>query len=312
MDLGAALTYRMEVARRVSRMLRRTLAPRIGAGCVCVVLAALQSLSLVAEETPSPEAIYQAILPTVMTLEVEQRNGERTVGSAFVALREGRAITAWHLLRDAKVVTARFSDGEQRAITGVLDWDEIKDVAVVSVETGARPPGRLCLTNPPVGARAYAVGAPQGYSFTFTDGLISQVQMIDGFAQYQTSCPISPGSSGGPLLNAQGEVLGVICWSRDGAQNVNFATPASCLAGLNCDASATTWSDLPRVRRAREKSAAALQRGTRREAAAHGVSQERELRTALQRVAGRKVEVTIRDGNQERCFTVTLPEGFVR
>lgn len=312
MDLGAALTYRMEVANWFSRMLRQTLAPRFGAGCVGLVLATLQSLPLSAAETPPPEAIYQAILPTVMTLEVEQRNGEKTVGSAFVALREGRAITAWHLLRDAKVVTARFSDGEQRAVAGVLDWDEIKDVALVSVETGMRSPGRLCLTDPPVGARAYAVGTPQGYSFTFTDGLISQVQMIDGFAQYQTSCPISPGSSGGPLLNAQGEVLGVICWSRDGAQNVNFATPASCLAELNCDAAATTWSDLPRVRRAREKSVAVPPRVARREAVAQGGSQVLGLRSALQRAAGREVQVTIQDGKQERRFTVTLPGDFVR
>jgi hypothetical protein len=269
------------------------------------------SLSVLALDVPSPETVYQSVLPTVMTLDVEQRNGTKTVGTAFIALHANLAVTAWHLVRDAKTVTARFADGTERTVGGVLDWDVVRDVAVVSVETGTRPLGRLCLTNPPVGARAYVVGAPQGYSFSLTDGLVSQVQMIDGFEQYQTSCPISPGSSGGPLLNAHGEVLGVICWSRDGAQNVNFATPASCLEKLNCQSQTTAWSDLPRLRRAREKSTASLSRSSRRDAAARVDRPVEELRTALQRSAGREVRVTIQDGIQEHHFTVTLPKDFV-
>lgn len=285
------------------------LSSRLGAGLVR--LAAILSPLTTPAEILSPETIYQSVLPTVMTLEVEQRNGDKTVGTAFLALTEGRAVTAWHLVRDARSVTARFSDGEQRPVIGVLNWDEVKDVAVVSLETGARPLGRLCLTNPPVGARAYAVGAPQGYSFSFVDGLVSQVQWIDGFTQYQTSCPISPGSSGGPLLNAQGEVLGVICWSREGAQNVNFATPAVCFVDLDSQAPPTSWAELPRVRRAREKTAAALQRGARRVAAASGDRQVQELRAALQRAAGRELRVTVQDGTQQRSFVVTLPADFI-
>ena len=259
-------------------MLRPAVALRFGAGPA--LLAVTFFSNPIAAGIPSPETVYQSILPAVMTLEVEQRNGAKTVGSAFIALREGLAITAWHLVRDARTVTARFSDGTEQTVTGVLDWDEVKDVAVVSVETGQRSLARLCLAHPPVGARAYAVGAPQGYSFSFTDGLVSQVQMVDGFTQYQTSCPISPGSSGGPLLNAEGEVLGVICWSREGAQNVNFATPASCLEALDRQAPPTPWSNLARIRRAREKSAAAPQRSGRREAAATASHQARELRAA--------------------------------
>lgn len=289
-------------------MLRQAIALRFGAGPA--VLAVTFLSPPLATGVPSPETVYQSILPAVMTLEVEQRNGAKTVGSAFIALREGLAITAWHLVRDAKTVTARFSDGTERAITGVLDWDEAKDVAIVNVETGPRPLARLCLTHPPVGARAYAIGAPQGYGFSFTDGLVSQVQMVDGFTQYQTSCPISPGSSGGPLLNAEGEVLGVICWSREGAQNVNFATPASCLEALDRHAPPTPWSHLSRIRRAREKSAAAPQRSNRREAAATAGNQVRELRAALQRAVGREVKVTVQDGQQERSFTVRLPADF--
>jgi hypothetical protein len=77
------------------------------------------------------------------------------------------------------------------------------------------------------------------------------MQLIDGFAQCQISCPISPGNSGGPVLNARGEVLGVVSWSKKDAQNLNFATPSTCLRTLDPLSPVTAWAALPRQRRSR-------------------------------------------------------------
>jgi serine protease Do len=115
-------------------------------------------------------------------------------------------------------------------VLGVIDKDERHDLALIKLGSMGRPQLQICASNPPVGSRAYAVGAPKGFDFSITDGLISQIQTVDGFPQFQVSCPISGGNSGGPLVNERGEVAGIASWTKKGAQNLNFATPASFLA----------------------------------------------------------------------------------
>src|ERR1017187_6882785 len=69
------------------------------------------------------------------------------------------------------------------------------------------------------------------------------MRKVDGINQYQISCPVSGGNSGGPLVNGNGEVIGVTSWSKTKAPNVNFAIPASCLASLDPSLSPKPWSD---------------------------------------------------------------------
>ena len=249
-------------------------------------------MTSVPAESLSPEEIYRTVLPGVMTLEVETRGGEKTVGTAFLAVREGVAVTAWHVIQDARRVVARFADREVSEVVGVLDWDEARDVALVPVRTTGRPLNRLCPAAPPVGARAYAIGAPQGYEFSISDGLVSQIQVIDGFAQCQISCPISSGNSGGPVLNSRGEVLGVVTWSKKDAQNLNFATPSGCLRALDERSPVTRWPGLPRQRRSRQHQRVA-QAQPERLVAAPAPDGLETLRARLQGFAGDKVVVTV-------------------
>src|SRR5262249_19137577 len=103
-------------------------------------------------------------------------------------------------------------------------------------------------TNFEVGSDVYAIGHPLGYTWTFTQGIISGVRAINADGQHytaiQTQTPINPGNSGGPLLNAATEVLGVNTWVRDistfekkplSGQEVTIARPAQ---GLNFAVSA--------------------------------------------------------------------------
>src|SRR5690242_13982731 len=79
------------------------------------------ALILRAEELPA-EKIYAQTLPSVLTLRVESKSGERFVGAAFLAVKEGVAVTAWHVVYDAMKVTAKFSDGASCDIAGVIDY----------------------------------------------------------------------------------------------------------------------------------------------------------------------------------------------
>jgi S1-C subfamily serine protease len=190
-----------------------------------------------------PEEIYQQLLPSVVTLQVEDQAGAHYVGTGFLALSNTIAVTAWHVVADARKVTARFADNEFVDVLGVVDKDEKNDLALIRLAPSARPLVTLNIANAPVGSRAYVIGAPKGYEFSVADGLISQMRKVDGISQYQVSCPISGGNSGGPLVNGCGEVIGVTSWSKADAQNVNFAIPSSCLASLNPSLPPKLWGD---------------------------------------------------------------------
>ena len=72
----------------------------------------------------------------------------------------------------------------------------------------------------------FAVGNPQGLEGTFSMGIVSSVRQIEADSLLQVTAPISPGSSGGPILNAEGQVIGVAVATFNGGQNLNFAIPS--------------------------------------------------------------------------------------
>jgi S1-C subfamily serine protease len=189
----------------------------------------------------SPEEIYEAVLPSTVTLEIENAAGQRFVGSAFLAVGEGLAVTAWHVVHDAQRVEARFSDQRRVAVTGLVDRNEELDLALIRLETKGRPRIRLSSTTPRIGSRIYVVGAPRGLDFSISDGLISQIRTVDKVRYYQVSCPISAGDSGGPVLNERGEAVGIMSWRKTNAENVSFAVPSAEVARLAPNRPPVPW-----------------------------------------------------------------------
>ena len=94
----------------------------------------------------------------------------------------------------------------------------VDDVKVVSL-----PLGDSARVN--IGETVYAVGNPIGFKGTFSEGLISGIRIMEGMRKIQFTAPISSGSSGGPLVNARGEVVGITSQTLTTAQNLNFAVP---------------------------------------------------------------------------------------
>ena len=105
--------------------------------------------------------------------------------------------------------------------------------ATVTVVTdNARPAIPISTEAVRVGQRIYVIGTPQGLPATFSDGLVSSVRTGEGVSRIQITAPISPGSSGGPVLNAKGQLVGVAVEQFREGQNLNFAIPAADLSGL--------------------------------------------------------------------------------
>jgi serine protease Do len=291
------------------------MAPRVLASVnLKSVFAAVLLLSrAAAADSLKPEEIYQKLLPSVVTVQVENSEGEKFVGSGFLALGDGVAVTAWHVISDATRVTVKFSDDRVVAANGVIDKDEKHDLALIKLEPTGRPQVHICASNPPVGARAYVIGTPKGFEFSIADGLISQIQLVDGFTQYQVSCPISGGNSGGPLVNERGEVVGITCWTKKDAQNLSFATPASFLSGLKSKQTLyRQWStNAPLAfKTAPASTAGEAQSQARSPEPANSVA---ELKGLLKKSAGHEVTVVVIDDHgEEKRFDIVVPDDLVK
>jgi S1-C subfamily serine protease len=257
-----------------------------------------------------PEKIYRKTLPAVMTLQVQNAAGERFIGTAFLALADDVAITAWHVVSDARSVWATFADGERVKVVGCISANAERDLALIKLER--RMPNRrasLCTALQSVGARAYVIGSPRGYDFSISDGLVSQIRRVDGVQQYQVSCPISPGNSGGPVLNDRGEVIGVTSWRKTDAQDVSFAIPAREVARLDSTGPLTPWEQFAPsyevvVASAPTKPANPAGTPVKGEAATGSFN---DFKARLEKSAGKTVKVTVQEGEEQNSFTFTVP-----
>jgi S1-C subfamily serine protease len=162
-----------------------------------------------------------------------QEHVEQGTGSGFIITSDGRVITNAHVVEGADKVTVTLKDG--RTFEGkVVGIDPITDVAAVKIESTDLPVVPLGNSEDLMpGQWAIAIGNPLGLDNTVTAGIISaigrsssQVGIPDRRVQFiQTDAAINPGNSGGPLLNDQGEVIGINTAIRANAQGLGFAIP---------------------------------------------------------------------------------------
>jgi S1-C subfamily serine protease len=118
-------------------------------------------------------------------------------------------------------------------IEGIVGVDTDRDLVLLKVSGAHGVP--LWLGNSDgieVGETVYAMGNPQGLEGTFSQGIVSGVREVGTDRLLQITAPISPGSSGGPVLNVKGEAIGVSVATFKGGQNLNFAIPSNYLKRL--------------------------------------------------------------------------------
>ena len=188
-------------------------------------------------------AIYERVSPSVvnvttrLALESLPGAGSRQgTGSGIVLDTDGHILTNHHVVDDAGDVEVTLADGTHLAAR-IRGWDVLNDLAVLKVET---PPERLRPVtlgdsgSLQVGQLAIAIGNPYGFSRTLTVGVVSGLgRPIEDAGRrplldmVQTDAAINPGSSGGPLLNVRGEVIGITTLVDRSQLNVGFAIPAN-------------------------------------------------------------------------------------
>jgi hypothetical protein len=150
-----------------------------------------------------------------------------SLGSAFVI--DGTVVTNLHVIRGAAKATAKpIGSADAAFVDGVLASSADLDIARLSVPGLALPSLQLVETSSvDVGTRVYAVGNPEGLEGTFSEGIVSGQRVVGKSHRFiQITAPISPGSSGGPVLDDRGRVVGVATATFLQGQNLNFAVPA--------------------------------------------------------------------------------------
>jgi len=174
----------------------------------------------------SSEEIAAVVTASVVVLALEDDRGQPTAFGTGFNVGPGLVVTNYHVIRGAASGTARaIGASETHAIRGTRLLDPRRDLALLDVPL-LLPAVVLQSTLPPLGQEVFAIGNPHGLEGTLSHGLVSGRRAFDADSILQITAPISPGSSGGPVVNRRGEVVGVAAASLQGGQNLNFAIPA--------------------------------------------------------------------------------------
>ncbi len=195
------------------------------------LLSLLMQFSLSAQ---SARQLAQNAFPSVVLLVMQDANGQPvSLGSGFF-VADGVIVTNLHVVRGASSGQVKLvTQTRTYPITGVVGVNANADIVLLEVRGTNAPALELNQgTDLAVGDVVYAVGNPEGLEGTFSQGIVSGFRGNGAKKLLQITAPISPGSSGGPIINGRGEVVGVAVATFKEGQNLNFAGPASYIVPL--------------------------------------------------------------------------------
>ena len=189
-----------------------------------------------AKSTLTAAQIYEKISPSVFYIEVCDESSEPVAsGSGFFISEDGVAVTNYHVIDDTFSATITTNDNKKYDVISVISYDKDLDVAIIRVsktaDDGSSVYGFPALTlgdsdKIVTGQTIYAIGSPEGFQNTISDGIISSTKRdFYGKSLIQITAPISHGSSGGVLTNEYGEALGITSNGILEAENLGFAIP---------------------------------------------------------------------------------------
>jgi len=220
-------------------------------------------LTMVVPKTSAQDLpdLVRRIKPSAVAIETFDARGEQlSRGSGFFIDSE-RVVTNRHVIENAYRAEVHSFNGYVYPVKGVVAVDAEGDIAVLRVEAPAGQVRSLALdrTSPQEGESVVVIGNPFGLEGSVTNGIVSAVRDIPTFGRIiQITAPISPGSSGSPVVNMHGQVIVVATLQITGGQSINFAIPSERISQLQTGGALMPLSELVAVS-GRNKRAKAVQ-----------------------------------------------------
>ena len=220
-----SLTYQSAKERRSVKISR----------LVLIILVAVFAAGIPARAQESITDLVQKVKPSVVTVTVYDKDGkEESLGTGFF-VDESHVITCFHVIDGAARAEVKSASGGVYKVKGIAGSDQITDIARLVLEVPATGTKVLTLAKavPKEGERIVVVGSPLGLELTVTEGIVSAVREIPGMGKViQLTAAISPGSSGSPVMNLKGEVVGVVTSYLTEGQSLNFAVSSQHISKL--------------------------------------------------------------------------------
>lgn len=171
----------------------------------------------------------------VVTIYVFMGEDHTTTGTGFIVGSDGIIATNYHVIsellekKDTPALFVKLENGALFFTGDIISFNKDNDIALLKVEGKGLPKVKLTSTNKSKqGESIVVIGSPMGLETTVSEGIISGIRKKD----LQITAPISAGSSGSPVVNLKGDVIGVVTSSIENGQNLNFAIPVSSVASL--------------------------------------------------------------------------------
>lgn len=193
-----------------------------------VIIFVLASFNSFTHSQSSLSKLFDAALPTVLKIETFDENDRPLMsGTGFFISAKGKGVSNLHVFRGAVKSTVTTASGKTYPIDSIWYKNDSLDLVtftVIKAPNEEFPFLSIEKNEPKIGEDVFVIGNPIGLDFTVSNGIISSVRTQVGQGQIlQTSAPISAGSSGSPLINMNGLVVGVITFTFTEGQNLNFA-----------------------------------------------------------------------------------------
>jgi tetratricopeptide (TPR) repeat protein len=226
-------------------MYHHEISSRSSAIVLTFVIALLFSFAPAKSQDLLPELVRR-IKPSAVAVETFDAHGDQLGRGSGFFIDSDRVVTNRHVIEGAHRAEVHTSTGNVLPVKGVLAVDAEGDLAVLKIDPapGVIRPLPLEKTSPQEGESVVVIGNPLGLEGSVTNGIVSAVRDIPTFGRIiQITAPISAGSSGSPVVNMRGQVIGIATLQITGGQSVNFAIPSERISQLQVE-SMMSLSDL--------------------------------------------------------------------
>jgi regulator of sirC expression with transglutaminase-like and TPR domain len=207
--------------------------------CLVAILFAGSLVPVAAQEKKagkSVEQLAEQAKESIAVLLYTGRDGKQQgLGTGFVISADGLIATNYHVIGDARPITVQLADGSKHEATVVHASDKKFDLAIVKIDAKQK------LTPLPLGDSSklkqgqalVALGHPQGLEYSVVAGVLSGKREFDGVSMLQLAIPIEKGNSGGPVLDSDGKVVGIVTMKSLVTNNLGFAVPVNALKKIH-------------------------------------------------------------------------------